>query len=44
MLEYRHLVKNKNIHALWETSFADEVGRLFQGIWHLKGTNTCFFI
>jgi hypothetical protein len=44
MLEYRHLVKNKNTRALWETSFANKIGRLFQGIRHLKGTNTCFFI
>ncbi len=44
MLEYRHLVKNKNTRALWETSFTNKIGRLFQGIRHLKGTNTCFFI
>jgi hypothetical protein len=44
MLEYHHLVNNKNTRALWETSFANKIGQLFQGIWHLKGTNTCFFI
>jgi hypothetical protein len=44
MLKYRHLVKNKNTHALWETSFANQIGRLFQSTRHLKGTNTCFFI
>jgi hypothetical protein len=44
MLGYRHLVENKNTHPLWETSFANKVGRLFQGVRHLKGTNTCFFI
>ncbi len=44
MLKYHHLVKNKNTHALWETSFANKIRRLFQGIRHLKGTNTCFFI
>jgi hypothetical protein len=44
MLEYCHLVKNKNTHTLWETNFANKIGRLFQGIRHLKGTNTCFFI
>jgi hypothetical protein len=44
MLEYHHLVKNKSTHALWETSFANKIGWLFQGIRHLKGTNTCFFI
>jgi hypothetical protein len=44
MLEYRHLVKKESTRALWETSFAKEIGRLFQGIRHLKGTDTCFFI
>jgi hypothetical protein len=44
MLEYRHLVKNKSTRALWETSFTNKIGRLFQGIWHLKRTDTCFFI
>jgi hypothetical protein len=44
MLKYRHLVKNKSTRALWETSFANKIGKLFQGIRHLKGTNTCFFI
>jgi hypothetical protein len=44
MLKYCHLVKKESTHALWETSFANKIGQLFQGIWHLKGTNTCFFI
>jgi hypothetical protein len=44
MLEYRHLVKKESTRALWETSFANKIRRLFQGIRHLKGTNTCFFI
>jgi hypothetical protein len=44
MLKYRHLVKNENTRALWVTSFANKIGWLFQGILHLKGTNTCFFI
>ena len=44
MLKYHHLVKNENTRALWETSFANKIGLLFQGIRHLKGTNTCFFI
>jgi hypothetical protein len=44
MLEYLHLVKNKSTRALWEISFANKIGRLFQGIWHIKGTDTCFFI
>jgi hypothetical protein len=44
MLEYCHLVKKENTRALWETSFANKIRQLFQGIQHLKGTNTCFFI
>ncbi len=44
MLEYRHLVKMESTHALWEISFANKIGWLFQGIRHIKGTNTCFFI
>jgi hypothetical protein len=44
MLKYRHLVKKESTRALWETSFANKIGGLFQGTRHLKGTNTCFFI
>jgi hypothetical protein len=29
---------------VWETSFANKIGCLLQGIQDLKGTNTCFFI
>ena len=28
----------------WKREFANERGRLFQGIRDIKGTNTCFFI
>jgi hypothetical protein len=44
MLEYRHLVKNNSMRKVWEYSFLNKIGRLFQGICNLKGTNTCFFI
>ena len=44
MLEHRHLVKNSSTRKVWERSFSNEIGRLFQGIRNLKGTNTCFFI
>jgi hypothetical protein len=44
VLEYRHLVKNPATKSVWETSFENEIGCLFQGIRDLKGTNTCFFI
>ncbi len=32
MLEYRHLVKNASTRCMWERSFSNEIGRLFQGI------------
>jgi hypothetical protein len=44
ILEYRHLVKNPATKSVWETSFANKIGCLFQGIQDLKGTYTCFFI
>ena len=44
ILEYRHLIKSKTTRKIWTTSFANELGRLFQGIRIIKCTNTCFFI
>ncbi len=44
VLEYRHIVKNPTRKFVWETSFSNKIGCLFQGIQDLKGTNTCFFI
>jgi hypothetical protein len=44
ILEYRHLVKNPAIKSVWETSFANKIGRLFQGIRNLKGMDTCFLV
>ncbi len=45
MLEYRHLAKNPALKSVWETSFANKIGCLFQRIQDLlKGTDTCFFI
>ncbi len=32
VLEYRHLVKNPSTKLEWETSFANKIGCLFQGI------------
>ena len=43
--EYRHLIKNEQTKALWTRSFANELGRLAQGIDNrVKGTNTVVFI
>ncbi len=44
MLEYQHLVENPAMKSVWEMSFANKIGRLFQGIQNLKGMDTCFFI
>jgi len=43
-LEYRHLIKSDKYRTIWQHSFANKLGRLFQGIRDIKGTNTCFFI
>ena len=44
-LEYRHLVKGPT-KAIWGNSFANEIGRLVQGVETRmpSGTNTIFFI
>ena len=44
-LEYIHLIKGPT-KAIWENSFANEIGRLAQGVGSRmpSGTNTIFFI
>jgi hypothetical protein len=32
VLEYRHLIKNPTTKSVWETSFANKIGHLYQGI------------
>jgi len=44
VLEYRHLIKSDKYRRIWVYSFANELGRLFQGIRDIPGTDTCFFI
>jgi hypothetical protein len=44
VLEYRHLIKSDTHKDIWHHSFANKLGRLFQGIRDIKGTNICFFI
>jgi hypothetical protein len=44
VLEYCHLIKSNTHHAIWQKSFANKLGRLFQGICDIKCTDTCFFI
>ena len=45
MLEYRHLRQHPKYKDKWNTSAANEFGRLAQGVGgRVKGTNTVFFI
>ena len=44
VLEYCHLIKSDSHRSTWQTSFANKLGHLFQGICDIKGTDTCFFI
>ena len=43
-LEYRQLIKHPTQAATWVRSYANELGRLTQGIRDISGTNTMFFI
>jgi hypothetical protein len=43
-MEYMALMKDPRLQPLWKRGFGNEVGRLFQGIHDIPGTNTCFFI
>ena len=42
-LEYRDLIKKYKYKKVWNTSFANELGRLAQGIREVKGTNMIHF-
>ena len=44
ILEYRQLVKHHIYKEVWKKSYANELGRLTQGIRDIPGTNTMFFI
>jgi hypothetical protein len=43
-MEYMALMKDPRLQPLWKRGFGNEVGRLFQGICNIPGTDTCFFI
>ena len=43
-LEFRHLIKMDKYRDVWMHSFANELGRLAQGIRNIKGTDTTKFI
>ncbi len=44
VLDYQHPVKIPATKSMRETSFANKIECLFQGIQDLNSTNTCFFI
>ena len=43
-LEFRHLIKLEKYRTIWMKSFANELGRLAQGIRDIPGTDTIDFI
>jgi hypothetical protein len=43
-MEYMALMKDPDLQPLWKRGFGNEVGRLFQGIRDIQGTNKCFFV
>jgi hypothetical protein len=43
-MEYMALMKDPCLQPLRKRGFGNEVGRLFQGIRDIPGTDTCFFI
>jgi hypothetical protein len=43
-MEYMALMKDPRLQPLWKRGFCNECRRLFQGIWDIPGTDTCFFI
>ena len=45
LLEYCHLIANKNTRATWQHSYGNKIGQLTQGMTgQSEGTNTMFFI
>jgi hypothetical protein len=43
-MEYMALMQDPSLQPLWKRGFGNEVGRLFQGIRDIPGTDTCFFV
>jgi hypothetical protein len=43
-MEYTALMKDPTLQPLWKRGVGNEVGRLFQGIRDIPGTDTCFFV
>jgi hypothetical protein len=43
-MEYKALMKDPSLQPFWKRGFGNEVGRLFQGIHDIPGTDTCLFV
>jgi hypothetical protein len=43
-MEYRHLIKHPKYKEVWTKSYANELGRLTNGIRDIPGTNTMTYI
>jgi hypothetical protein len=43
-MQYKDLMKKSTMGPLYKKGFGNELGRLFQGIRDIQGTNTCFFV
>jgi hypothetical protein len=43
-MEYMSLMKDPDLQPLWKSFFGNEVGRLFQGIHDIQGTDTWLFV
>jgi hypothetical protein len=43
-MEYMALMKDPHLQPLWQRGFGNKCGCLFQRIWDIPGTDTCFFI
>jgi hypothetical protein len=43
-MEYTALMKDPSLQPLWKRGYGNELGRLFQGIRDISGTDTCFFV
>jgi hypothetical protein len=43
-MEYTALMKDPNLQPLWKRGFGNKVGRLFQGIRDIPGTDTYLFV
>jgi hypothetical protein len=43
-MEYTALMKDPSLQPLWKPGFGNELGRLFQGIRDIPGTDKCFFV